>query len=157
VIHTTLGCLPSPGIWHEVGEYGLRSFEVGFEGPPRACRLISALVHNKVEIAAFEDGRAQYELTRHGLRRLGLVGQVIDARVLAHTVVERLPLGYNAGRGGAEAMMVPMVDGAIRAESERRAAVVGEVTNCCQASTMVRTMMVMPTPSWSACLRPNTS
>ena len=45
-------------------------------------------------------------------------GQVIDARVLAHTVVERLSLGYNAGRGGAEAMIVPMVDGAIRAESE---------------------------------------
>jgi hypothetical protein len=38
---------------------------------------------------------------------------VIDARVLAHTVVERLPLGYNADRGGAEAMMDPMVDGAI--------------------------------------------
>jgi len=42
-------------------------------------------------------------MTRHGHRRLAWLGQGIDVGFLGHTVMEQLPLGYDAGRGEAQA------------------------------------------------------
>jgi len=64
--------------------------------PWRQCHeaeLPSALVKSKVGLAAFEAGvsglsiLAQYEMTRHGHRRLARLGQTVDVGSIAYAVL----------------------------------------------------------------------
>jgi hypothetical protein len=56
--------------------------------------LPTALVKNKATFFGFEEGASapsiwgQYELTKHGHRKLAWLGQMIDTGVLAHTVAD---------------------------------------------------------------------
>ena len=56
------------------------------------AELPNALVHNKVGFAAFEGAMSvasilpQYELTKHGHRKLAWLGQAVDVGVMAYTV-----------------------------------------------------------------------
>jgi hypothetical protein len=58
----------------------------------REAELPNALVHNKVGFAAFEGAISavsilpQYELTKHGHRKLAWIGQAVDVGVMAYTV-----------------------------------------------------------------------
>lgn len=60
----------------------------GVEEPNQACRLIFGLGITRLASWRSKRHRAQYELTRHGLRKLAWFGQVIDAGLLAHTIAD---------------------------------------------------------------------
>jgi hypothetical protein len=63
--------------------------------------------------------------------------------------------GGNLAVAGAQWWNTRRLDGGGRGTLRRRSI---ESAICyCEASTTVRTMNAMPAPSWSACLRPDTS
>ena len=64
---------------------------------------------NQATFIGFEVGASalstltQYELTKHGHRKPAWIGRAIETGVLAHTVTEQLPAGYDPGGDGVEA------------------------------------------------------
>jgi hypothetical protein len=75
--------------WASTEECLRRPWEQCHEG-----ELPTALVKNKVGFAGYEAGisalsiLAQYELTRHGHRKVAWLGQGIDVGFVAHTVTD---------------------------------------------------------------------
>jgi hypothetical protein len=73
--------------WTSTEECLRRPYQQCHEG-----ELPNALVHSKTGFAAFEFTTSalsvfcEYEMTKHGHRRLARIGQAIDSGVVAHTV-----------------------------------------------------------------------
>src|SRR5450631_3116047 len=93
MIHTTLGCPPSLGISHEVGEYRmlLAVCQLLDAGAPQACRLMGVRSGSGLK----------YELTRHGLCRLpgsarAGAGDVAAVHVHQRNHVKRAAAGATA-------------------------------------------------------------
>jgi hypothetical protein len=97
--------------WRSVAEKR-RIVELTLE--PGASVALVARAHgvnakNQATFIGFEVGASalstltQYELTKHGHRKPAWIGRAIETGVLAHTVTEQLPAGYDPGADGVEA------------------------------------------------------